>query len=102
MKWSVKIGICFSLPESRTCNGSSRSQKLKEAEPDLLIIGLELRLILPEEPALQMFSKADKLTCIIYLSPPAVQDHFSSEASLTKKKKKKWFPFQLSTQGLYL
>lgn len=67
MKWRVKIGISFSLPESRTCNGSSRSQKLKEAEPDLLIIGLVLQFTLPEEPALQMCSKADKLTCIIYL-----------------------------------
>lgn len=65
MKWRVKIS--FSLPENRTYNGSSRSQKLKEAEPDLLIIGLVLQFTLPEEPALQMCSKAEKLTCIIYL-----------------------------------
>lgn len=33
MKWRVETGISFSSPESRTCNRSPRSQKVKEAKP---------------------------------------------------------------------
>lgn len=97
------MGICFSLPESRICNGSSRSWKLKETEPDLANhrIGATAypSFTLPEESALQICSKVDKLTCIIYLQPPAVQDHFGSEVSLSKKKKKKVVSFSAEHTG---
>lgn len=43
------------------------SQKLKEAESHVLIIGLVLWFSLPEELALEMCLKADRVTCVVCL-----------------------------------
>lgn len=67
MKWRVETGMSFSSPESRTCNRSPRSQKVKEAEPRHANHRLVLWFTLLVELALQMCGKADKITDIIYL-----------------------------------
>lgn len=88
----------FSSPESRTCNGSPRSQKLKEAEPRHANQGLVLWFTLPGEPDLQMCCKADKLTDTLYPWATCSTRSFQ-QWRFTVKKDKKVISFSAEPTG---